>query len=318
MNPLVIISGPTAAGKTHISIELAKRINGSIISADSMQVYKGMDIGSAKIKPEEMCGIDHYLIDELSPFDEFNVVVFKEMALKAISEIRSKGKIPIVVGGTGFYIQALLYDIDFSQSNGENTELRKRLHKDFDEKGADYLFERLKEVDYESSLVIHPNNVNKVIRAIEFYEETGTKISSHNELMHQKDSPYNFAYFVLTKNRENLYEVIDRRVDKMISDGLIEEVTALKEMGLSKDNISMLGLGYKEILDYLSGETTLSEAISIIKRDTRHFAKRQLTWFKREKEVIFYNKDEYSEDNSKAEEAILLSMMDVLKSKEII
>lgn len=318
MNPLVIISGPTAAGKTHISIELAKRINGSIISADSMQVYKGMDIGSAKIKPEEMCGIDHYLIDELSPFDEFNVVVFKEMALKAISEIRSKGKIPIVVGGTGFYIQALLYDIDFSQSNGENTELRKRLHKDFDEKGADYLFERLKEVDYESSLVIHPNNVNKVIRAIEFYEETGTKISSHNELMHQKDSPYNFAYFVLTKNRENLYEAIDRRVDKMISDGLLKEVTALKEMGLSKDNISMLGLGYKEILDYLSGETTLSEAISIIKRDTRHFAKRQLTWFKREKEVIFYNKDEYSEDNLKAEEAILLSMMDVLKSKEII
>lgn len=312
MKPLVVISGPTAAGKTKLSISLAKAINGEIVSADSMQVYRGMDIGSAKITAEEMDGVPHYLIDVLDPTEDFNVATFKTLAEKAIDEILSKGKIPIVVGGTGFYIHALLYDADFTESVGEISAIRKDLEETATTKGPEILFQRLKEVDPESAEIIHMNNVKRVIRALEFYEETGEKISSHNEKMHEKSSPYNYAYFILTKNRENLYEGIEKRIDKMLDDGLVEEVSALKAVGLTRENNSMQGLGYKEILDYLDKKITLEEAVYILKRDTRHFAKRQLTWFRREKDVIFYNKDEY-----KSEDEILKNMIDVLKSKEI-
>lgn len=313
MKPLIIISGPTAAGKTKLSIELAKAIGGEIISADSMQVYRGMDIGSAKITEEEKENIPHYLIDVLDPTEDFNVALFQTMAKEAIETITAKGHIPIVVGGTGFYIRALLYDADFEESSGEISEIRFRLEKEAAKKGPDYLYEQLKNVDPESAEIIHKNNIKRVIRALEFYMETGEKISSHNVEMQNKPSPYNFAYFVLTKEREHLYEGIDLRVDKMIDSGLLEEVRRLKASGLSRENNSMMGLGYKEILDYFDGLCTLEEAIYILKRDTRHFAKRQLTWFRREKDAIIINKDDYS-----SESEILDSMIDILKNKEII
>ena len=313
MKPLVIISGPTAAGKTKLSIELAKKINGEIISADSMQVYKGCDVGSAKITKEETEGIPHHLIDILEPESDFNVALFKELAKSAAEDIIARGHIPIVVGGTGFYIHALLYDTDFSESSGEISDIRRRLEEEARTKGPDFLYEKLKTVDPKSAEVIHKNNIKRVIRALEFYEETKEKISDHNEAMHEKASPYDFAYFVLTKDREILYKDIDARVDKMIEDGLVSEVKALKERGLTRENTSMQGLGYKEILDHLCGSLSLEEAIYIIKRDTRHFAKRQLTWFRREKDVCFINKNEFEN-----EEEILESMLKTLKQKEII
>ena len=313
MEPLIIISGPTAAGKTDISVKLAKKINGEIISADSMQVYKGMDIGSAKISAQEMQGVKHHLIDILDPFDEFNAALFKEYALAAIKDIRSRGHIPIVVGGTGFYIQGLLYDVDFDKSRGDIPKIREKLEEDLKTHGNLYLYERLKAVDPESAEIIHSNNVKRMIRALEFYEETGEKLSAHNDKMHQNISPYNFAYFVLTFDRQKLYERIDARVDKMINDGLVSEVKALKDKGLSRANTSMLGIGYKEILDHLDGKYSFEEAVDIIKKETRHFAKRQMTWFRREKEVIFIDKDEYEDD-----EAILEYMLNVLNERKIV
>ena len=288
---LIILTGPTAVGKTKTSIELAKRIGGEIISADSMQVYKYMDIGSAKIKPSEMAGIPHYLIDVLDPREEFNVVRFKKMALQALDEIYSKGNIPIVVGGTGFYIQALLYDIDFTE-NTEDSDYRQELENVLKTHGNSYLHDKLKEVDPGAAREIHPNNTKRVIRALEFNHSSGQRISEHNEKERKKQSPYNFLYFVLSDTRALLYERINARVDGMIEHGLVEEVIKLKDMGLTRDMVSMQGLGYKEIMAYLDGETTLEEAVTLLKRDTRHFAKRQLTWFRREKDVIWINKDE--------------------------
>ncbi len=311
--PLVIISGPTASGKSALSIKLAKMIDGEIISADSMQVYKGMDIGSAKITNEEMCGIKHYLIDVLDPKDDFNIFYFKEETQKAFNEIRKKSKVPIIVGGTGFYIQGFLYDIDFNESEGENNTLRNELTEIASQKGAGALHDILKEIDPLAAEAIHENNIKRVIRAIEFFKETGKSITEHNEEMRMQSSPYNFAYFCLTRDRKKLYDGIDRRVDKMIGDGLVDEVKRLKESGLSRDNHSMLGLGYKEILDYLDGKITLEDAIYIIKRDTRHFAKKQLTWSRREKDVITVDRDDYSSD-----EEILSFMIETLKNKEII
>lgn len=311
--PLIILSGPTAVGKTALSIELAKRINGAIISADSMQVYKYMDIGSAKIMPEEMEGIKHYLIDELNPEDEFNIVVFQQKAKAALKEIYKNGQIPIIAGGTGFYIQALLYDIDFDNQDC-NDEYRTELEKIAKEQGNDVLHARLKEIDPVSAEKIHANNVKRVIRALEFYHLTGKPISEHNETEQQKESPYNFAYFVLTDDRANLYKRIDMRVDIMLKNGLIDEVQKLKSMGYHRDMVSMQGLGYKEILDYLDGKCTLEDAIYILKRETRHFAKRQLTWFRRERDVIWINKQNYNYD----ETTILEEMCRILQSKDII
>lgn len=308
--PLIILTGPTAVGKTKASIGLAKALNGEIISADSMQVYKHMDIGSAKIRPEEMQGIKHYLIDELEPDEEFHVVRFQEMAKKALEEIYAKNKIPIVVGGTGFYIQALLYDIDFTE-NEEDTEYRKELEQLAAEKGADVLHEMLRKVDSASAEAIHANNVKRVIRALEFHKQTGRKISEHNEQERAKSSPYDFCYFVLNDERERLYERINLRIDQMLDDGLVEEVMSLKDQGYTKEMVSMQGLGYKEVLDYLNGNCTLEEAIYILKRDTRHFAKRQLTWFRRERDVIWVSKNEHNYDEDK----ILNVMLDHIKER---
>lgn len=311
--PMIILSGPTAVGKTALSIELAKRVNGAIISADSMQVYKHMDIGSAKIMPEEMCGIKHYLIDALEPSEEFNIVVFQKMAKDALEEIYANGQIPIVAGGTGFYIQALLYDIDF-ENQDTNEAYRAELEEIAKTQGNEVLHKRLKEIDPVSAEKIHANNVKRVIRALEFYKLTGKPISEHNEAEQQKESPYNFAYFVLTDERANLYKRIDLRVDLMLKNGLLDEVKKLKDMGYHRDMVSMQGLGYKEILDYLDGKLTLEEAIYILKRETRHFAKRQLTWFRREKEVIWIDKSKYKYD----ENAVLEEMCSILCAKEMI
>ena len=311
--PLIILTGPTAVGKSAASIGLAKAVGGEIISADSMQVYKYMDIGSAKISADEMSGVPHYLVDVLDPKDEFNVVRFQQMAKEAMSKIYENGHIPIVVGGTGFYIQALLYDIDFTSEDDDKT-YRTELEKLACEKGAEYMHDMLRKVDPKSAEDIHANNTKRVIRALEYYHETGEKMSEHNEKERQKDSPYNSAYFVLNDDRALLYDRIDKRVDKMINEGLVEEVEKLKEMGLDLSYVSMQGLGYKEILNYLNGDITLSDAIYILKRDTRHFAKRQLTWFKRERDVIWLNKNEFDHDENK----IIEHMLSILKDKKII
>ncbi len=309
--PLIILTGPTAAGKTSLSIELAKSIGGEIISADSMQVYKKMDIGTAKIRPEEMQGVPHYLIDELDPSEEFNVVSFVEKSKEAMKKIYAAGHIPIVVGGTGFYIQALLYDIDFSQHE-EKESYRKELEQLAIEKGKEYLYEILKKKDPEYAQLVHFNNVKKVIRALEYYKETGQKLSEHNKEQRQKESPYNFAYFVLYHDRDILYDRINQRVDSMMEQGLLFEVKKLVEEGYTKNLVSMQGLGYKEFFDYFDGRMTLEETVEKIKRDTRHFAKRQLTWFRREKEVIWLNKKEYEQ-----EKELLDSVLNIIEEKGI-
>lgn len=295
---VVILTGPTAVGKTALSIALAKELDTGIISADSMQVYKHMNIGSAKIMPEEMQGVRHALVDVYEPSEEFHVVQFQTDAKAAMEQLWAEGKLPLVVGGTGFYIQALLYDIDFTTEDAD-TALRRKYEALAAEEGAQALHERLKQVDPQSAIDIHANNVKRVIRALEFYEKTGTPISAHNATERAKRSPYGFAYFVLTDQRERLYARIDARVDAMMEQGLLDEVKALRDMGYTRDMVSMQGLGYKELLAYLDGECTLEEAVYIIKRDTRHFAKRQLTWFRRERDVIWVDKSEFGYDEEK-------------------
>lgn len=296
--PLLILTGPTAVGKTALSIKLAKAVGGEIISADSMQVYRGMDIGSAKVKKEEMGGIPHYLIDVMEPDEEFNVVRFQSMAKDAMERIYAKGKIPILVGGTGFYIQSVLYDIDFTEQD-EDTAYREELERIAREQGSGVLHEKLRAADPASAEKIHPNNIRRTIRALEFYEKIRIPISEHNKKEAAKESPYAFCYFVLNDEREKIYERISLRVDRMLGEGLVEEVRALLGRGLTKDMVSMQGLGYKEILSWLGGEISYEEAVRILKRDTRHFAKRQLTWFRREKDVIWVNKPDFDYDDEK-------------------
>lgn len=289
---LIVITGPTAVGKTELSVALAKKTGGEIISADSVQVYKHMNIGSAKITKAEMQGIPHHLIDICEPWEAFNIARFKELAEQAVNEIHSRGKIPIIAGGTGFYIQSLIYDVDFKETAVNDT--RTKYEELLRNKGEAYLHSLLEERDPEAAAVIHPNNAKRVIRALEYFEQTGTKISTHNEVERRKESPYNFAYFVLTLPREQLYNRINERVDRMLEEGLLDEVKSIvSSYGVTRDMVSMQALGYKEILDYLNGHATLEDAIYTIKRDTRHFAKRQLTWFKREREVIWLDKEEY-------------------------
>ena len=287
--PLVIITGPTAVGKTDLSIALAKKIGGEIISADSIQIYKYMDIGSAKIKKNEMQGITHYLVDELDPKEDFNVFKFKEMSKRAIENIYEKGKIPIIVGGTGFYIQSVY------------------------EKGNEYVHSLLKEVDKESADAIHFNNLKRVVRALEYYEINHEKFSEHNKRERENDSPYNFSYYVLNRQRDILYERINKRVDIMINDGLEDEVKRLLDMGFNEKNVSMQGIGYKEMVSYIRGDISLEEAIELIKKNTRNFAKRQLTWFRREKITTFINYENYS-----SKEDMLDYMLNDLKNKNII
>lgn len=309
MKPLIILTGPTAVGKTELSISLAKSIGGEIISADSMQVYKYMDIGTAKIRPEETQGVPHHLIDILEPDVAFNVAMFKELAKNAMKEIYERGHIPIVVGGTGFYIQALLYDIDFTEEE-DDTSIRKELESLVNEKGGPYLHELLQKVDPESARQIHANNLKRVIRALEYYRMHGEKISVHNAEERQKKSPYDFMYFVLTHERKVLYDRIEKRIDKMIEEGLISEVDNLLKKGYDSSLVSMQGLGYKEFIPYLKGECSLDEAVYILKRDTRHFAKRQLTWFRRERDVRWLDKSLVS-----SEEEILKEILNTINEE---
>lgn len=315
--PLIVITGPTSVGKTENSIKIAKALNGEIISADSMQVYRHMDIGTAKIMPEEMQGIKHHLIDCLDPKEEFNICMFKEMADKAIDDILSRGKMPILVGGTGFYIQSVLKDVNFANEDDDNTQ-RLELQKLADENGAEYMHKMLAEIDPESAESIHANNVKRVIRAIEYYRQTGEKISVHNTKEAQNESPYDYMYFVINNDRDVLYKRIEDRIDIMLRSGLVEEVEKLRAMGCNRDMVSMKGLGYKEILQYLEGEISLEEAIYILKRDTRHFAKRQITWFKREKDVIWMNYPDYDNDKNKMLEAMLKMIGEHYGIKELI
>lgn len=311
--PLIVLTGPTAVGKTKLSLSLAKAVDGEILSADSMQVYRHMDIGSAKIRKTEMQGIPHHMIDILEPWEPFNVALFKEWGKECIGEIYSRGHIPIVTGGTGFYIQALLRDIDFTESD-DDTEYRQDLERLAAEKGAACLHGLLREVDPEAAEAIHANNIKRTIRALEFYHLTGERISKHNEQESQKPSAYNSCYFVLNDDRERLYARIEQRIDEMLAEGLAEEVRKLRDMGCRRDMVSMQGLGYKEIMAWLEGETTLEEAVEILKRDTRHFAKRQLTWFRRERDVIWVNKDAFGYD----EDRMLEFMLGELTAKKIV
>jgi len=361
--PLIILTGPTAVGKTDLSIKLAQALDGEIISADSAQVYKGLDIGSAKVTEEEMQGVPHHLIDVYEPDFSFDVTVFKEEAKKAVEEIYSRGRIPIIVGGTGFYIQALLYDISFDESEetGEHLadfekEIRKKgasgetfrevlenyvalfntksdntnnlsdiknlsdtnnlnnIHDTNENKVLDVLYSKLTEIDSDSTKVIHKNNYRKVIRALEFYHFYGEPISAHNSREREKSSAYNSFYFVLNMNRDRLYERINKRVDIMMNNGLVEEVRQLKEQGLTRDMTSMQAIGYKEIYDALETGCSMEEAAEQIKLNTRHFAKRQLTWFRREKDVIWLDRDEFSNnytlDSSETDDKILEYIFD--------
>lgn len=309
MKNLVVITGPTAVGKTDISIKLAKEINGEIISADSIQVYKGLDIGSAKITQDEMDGVKHYLIDVLEPTDDFDIYTFKQMAEEAIEEIYAKGKVPIIVGGTGFYIQSVLYDVDFEETVVD-MEYRKELEELAKINGNEYVHEMLEEVDPEYAAGIHPNNLKRVIRALEFYHENNIPLSKHNAEQKENESPYNFAYYVLNDDRDVLYDRINKRVDLMFDKGLVDEV---KGLGLNNSNQSMQGIGYKEVLDYLKGNLSLEETKELIKKNTRHFAKRQLTWFRREKVVQMIDYRDFDRDVDK----VLTFMLKDLEDKGI-
>lgn len=293
--PLVILTGPTAVGKSALSIGLAKALGGEILSADSMQIYRGMDIGTAKITREQMQGVPHYLIDELDPWEEFSVVDFQQRCKVYMEKIYQKDKIPIIVGGTGFYIQSVLYDIDFTKQEGDCSYRREmeayaKLH------GCLALHQKLARVDAASAKAIHPNNTKRVIRALEYYHQTGEKISQHNSSQRQKESPYSFLYYVLSLPRPVLYDRINQRVDLMREQGLVKEVERLRQAGCTRSMVSMQGLGYKEILAALDGEMTMEDAFEKIKQETRHFAKRQFTWFRRERDVTWLEKERFSDE----------------------
>lgn len=304
MEPVIVIVGPTASGKTKLSIELAKRINGSIVSADSMQIYRYMDIGTAKPDKTEMSGIRHYMIDEVDPDENFSVARYRECALGCISRILAEGKHPIVAGGTGLYINSLIYNINFSETICDE-ELRESLRREAEEKGNRAIYERLMAIDPEAAARIHENDTKRIIRAIEVYEHTRKTISEHVKESRQEPPPYRYVVFGLEWDREKLYSRIERRVDKMLEAGLVEEVRRLKEMGYDRGGTAMQGIGYKEILEFLDGRVSYDETVYILKRDTRHYAKRQMTWFRRIEGINWLKVDE-SSDFEKLSEKIIL------------
>lgn len=300
--PLILIAGPTASGKTKTSVELAKRIGGEIISADSMQIYKGMDIGTAKVKPEEMEGIPHYMIDEWQADYPCSVAAFKEKVKGYMEAIYAKGKIPILVGGTGFYINAILYDTQF-EGEEEEKPYRKALEAHAKEVGAKALHEELRRVDPLSAETIHFNNVKRVIRALEYYKETGEPISVHNarekEKRENNNSPYQYTFFALDMDRETLYERINKRIDQMMEEGLLEEVKSFYDAGLSEELPSMKAIGYKEFFPYFKGQMSLDACVEQLKQNTRRYAKRQITWFKHQADPIFIEVDTLQFDANK-------------------
>jgi len=290
-----VIMGPTASGKTKLSIELAKLLNGEIISADSMQIYKYMDIGTAKPDRQEMSGIKHDLIDEIKPDEEFSVARFQELALRYIDMILEEGKIPIIVGGTGLYINSLIYNLSFSETICD-WEMRESLKKEAEEKGNKYLHERLRKIDPVAADNIHENNVKRVIRAIEIYEYTKKPITYHKEVSKIVPPNHNFIKIGLTMDRDRLYTRINERVDHMFKKGLIEEVKRLVSLGYDKNLVAMQGLGYKEVFAYFRGELTLNETIELVKKGTRHYAKRQMTWFRKLEDVFWIEADKFENE----------------------
>lgn len=300
MKDLFILAGPTGIGKTNISIKIAKELNGEIISADSMQIYEDMDIGSAKVKKEEMEGIRHHLIDFLSPNESFSVAQFSELAKEKIDIIDSENKLPMLVGGTGLYINSLIYNYSFAASN-KDEEYRKYLEAIAEEKGVNYVHEMLKDVDMDSYNRLYPNDLKRVIRALEVYKVTGVPISVAMKDDDIYDIPYKVYYYVLNMDRSKLYERINKRVDLMMEAGLLDEVKNLSKSGLTREMQSMKGIGYKELLEYLDGEVSLDKAVENIKQFSRNYAKRQLTWFRKDPRVIWIDKDNFNNDEEVAE-----------------
>lgn len=309
--PLILIAGPTASGKTKTSVLLAKAIGGEIISADSMQIYRGMDIGTAKVKPEEMDGVPHYMIDEWEADFPCSVAAFKAKVETYLEEIYAKGKIPILVGGTGFYINAILFNTQFDETEAD-TAYRSALEEIARVEGALKLHDKLKEVDPRGAEAIHPNNVKRVIRALEYYKETGRPISEHNEQEKEKrssnESPYDYTFFALTMERKVLYERINLRIDQMMEEGLVKEVRHFYEAGLSEDLPSMKAIGYKEFFPYFKGQLPLESCVEKLKQNTRNYAKRQLTWFRHQAEPVFIEVDQLKFDG----EQITQKMLEVL------
>ncbi|MBR4528778.1 MAG: tRNA (adenosine(37)-N6)-dimethylallyltransferase MiaA [Lachnospiraceae bacterium] len=300
---ILILTGPTAAGKTKLSLRLAQALDGEIISADSMQVYRGMDIGTDKIRQEEMQGIPHHLIDILDPAEEFNVYTFQKLADEKIREITARGHLPLIVGGTGFYIRALLYHTDFTEEE-DGGAYRAQLEARAKAGEGAALHEELCAVDPDSAEAIHANNIKRVIRALEYHHLTGRRISEHNKEQRAHEAAYDHLYFVLTDDRARLYDRIDARVDQMIAEGLADEVRGLLDRGLTGEEVSMQGLGYRQIVPYLHGECTLADATERLKRDTRHFAKRQLTWFRAERDVRLLDRRDLPDDDAILEEIL--------------
>lgn len=309
--PLIVIAGPTAVGKSELASEIGRRIDGEVVSADSMQVYRYMDIGSAKVTLEEMLGVPHHMIDVLDPHEEMDAARYAAMAEECIASIYGRGHVPILCGGTGFYIQAVIRDIDFDEDSAPDQEFRSKMRKIAEEQGTGALHRLLVERDPEAAEAIHPNNLKRVIRALEYYHQTGEKISSHNESESRKESPYNLVYFYLDDDRETLYQRIDRRVDFMMEEGLADEVAYLQALGLDRNCVSMQGIGYKEMLDALDGSISMEEAVRRIKLNSRHYAKRQGTWFRRERDAIRIMRGDYNGDTG----AIMDRMLDIIRER---
>lgn len=310
---VILIAGPTGVGKTALSVELAKKLDTEIISCDSMQVYKGMDIGTAKVTSEEAQGVVHYMIDVLDPWESFSVWDYVKMARPLIYDISMRGKCAIVAGGTGLYADILLNGTSLGEKAGSLPSYREEMEGLLEEKGAEYIHSLLGEVDPESAEKIHPNNTKRVIRALEYYKATGEKISAHNEKTKEEESPFCVLKFYLTRGRENLYRRIDQRVDKMIKDGLPGEVKALFENEKGLSATASQGLGYKEIIEVLKGNTSLEEATELIKRDSRRYAKRQLTWFRREEEGVWIDLDKFA-----SQDEVLSHILNIAKERNML
>lgn len=313
---LIILTGPTAVGKTDLSIRLAKEINGEIISADSMQVYRGMDIGTAKITEEEKQGVVHHLLDCFEPDEEFNVAIFQQMAQNAIREIHSRGHVPILTGGTAFYIQALLYGIDFNEEEHDDTYRNSLYEIGQTQEGKVKLHQMLAECDKEYAETVHYNNMKRVVRALEYQHFTGRKFSEYNEIQRKREAEYDFCYFVLNDDRAHLYDRINTRVDVMLKEGLVDEVRCLLKKGYSPNLVSMQGVGYKELVAYFDGKISLEEAANTIKKNTRHFAKRQLTWFRKEPDVIWVEKSAFNYEENRILDYIYLHTKKIGIEKE--
>lgn len=294
-NKLIILSGPTAVGKTSLSLELAKHLNGEIISCDSMQIYKFMDIGSAKISKEDMGGVPHHMVDIIHPKESFTVADFKHEASLIIEDIYSRGKVPILVGGTGLYIDSIICNLSFTDGY-KDSNYREYLENLSKEKGKEFLHHMLEEVDPVSATNIHYNNVKRVIRALEVYHITGKPFSTYNIGPSKYHVPYDVYYYVITMDRQKLYDNINKRVDYMVAQGLLDEVKFLHSIGLNENMQSMKGIGYKEMLWYLEGKISLEKAIDMIKQGSRNYAKRQLTWFRKDNRVVYLDKDILTEE----------------------